>query len=90
MGQIEVYEFLKRCRLCGDNDYKTIREIARETGLSVYVARRSVLGLWSLNVRCSYLESLDSWPRGFRLRKEYVTKHIYEYRKKYTNKGIRV
>jgi hypothetical protein len=68
MAQIEVYEFLKDAVLSGDKRYFSINELSKEIGIAKRVVRRAVIKMWNYyDEQKGYLESLDGFPRRFRL-----------------------
>lgn len=81
MGQIEVYEYLKRMRSSGEEKYFSISEVEKglrdqgETNGTIQTVRGSLLRL----ELAGYLETkmkgtYKTWQRGFRIREKYTEK----------------
>lgn len=80
MGQIEVYEWLKKKREFGD-DWFSVADI--EAGLQeqgytngvIYGVRGDVIKLeWSGYLEATKLGKLSSWKRVFRIKAKYIKK----------------
>jgi hypothetical protein len=84
MGQIEVYNYLKKVRLCGNSEYLTIREIEKglkEEGYTNGVIS-SVRGSLIKLEYWGYVETMmtgdtRNWRRLFRIKEKELRENVY-------------
>ena len=73
MGQQEIIEHLRVLRKTGDDDYHSIRDIAKALDASYYAVRKSIYSLARKDiVDHKATGSLYDWYRSFRLASKYV------------------
>lgn len=73
LGQQEVIEYLRMLRQTGDDEYHSIRAIAKAIGTSYHVVHRSIYPLARKNILESKATGdMFDWYRAFRLADKWI------------------